>query len=77
MPTPPRELSHEEELQAITDALAAIATAAARQLDAGRFVADLRLLADAADQAGKGPSAGLIDEISRGVERRLLTRKTH
>jgi hypothetical protein len=65
------KLTHEEEMQAITDALAGIATAIARQIDADRFLADLNILAKAAEINGKGPSAGLLDAICHGVAARL------
>lgn len=71
------ELTREEELQAYTDALGAIVTAIASQLDAPRLVTDLRLLADIAERAGHGPSAGLIDEMARVVDRRVLKKKHH
>lgn len=65
-------LSREEEMQAITDALGAIVTIIARQGDAERVVADLKLLANAYFEGGKGPSAGLIDTLARTVEVRAL-----
>ena len=73
---PPR-LTREEELQAYTDALGAIVTAVAWQLDPVRMIADLKLLSDFADRAGHGPSAGLIDELGRTIEHRVIGRKAH
>lgn len=75
--TPPAPLTRDEEMQAYTDALGAIVTALAMQLDPVRLVADFRLLADIADRAGHGPSAGLIDELARTVENRVIGRKAH
>jgi len=68
---PPR-LTDNEMLQAYTDALRAIVTAVAWQVDPVRFYADLQALADLADKAGHGPSAGLIDELARTVAIRVL-----
>lgn len=71
------KLTREEELQAYTDALGALVTAVAWQLDPIRLLADLKVLANVADKAGHGPSAGLIDELARTVEVRVLTKKAH
>jgi hypothetical protein len=71
------KLTHEEEMQAYTDALGAIVTALAWQVDAIRLYADLQVLADVAAKAGHGPSAGLIDELARTVQHRVLVRKDH
>jgi hypothetical protein len=65
------KLTDEEVLQAFTDAIGGLAVALARQIDAKRLADDLRLLADEADKAGYGPSAGLLDEIARTVEVRM------
>lgn len=73
--TPP--LTREEELQAYSDGLFAIVTAVAWQLDPIRLVADFKLLADMADKAGHGPSAGLIDAFGRAIEARVIGQKTH
>lgn len=62
---PPR-LTDNEMLQAYTDALRAVATAVAWQVDPVRFYADL------ADKAGHGPSAGLIDDLANTVAVRVL-----
>ncbi len=71
------ELTREQEMQAYTDGLGAIVTAVAWQVDPIRLVADLKVLANLADKAGKGPSAGLIDELVRTVEHRVLGSKAH
>lgn len=68
-------MTHEEEMQAITDALGAIVTALAWQSDPIRLFADLQALANHAENAGHGPSAGLIDALARTVERRVLSPK--
>lgn len=62
----PPKLSDAEILTAVTYTLADIATAAARQLDPDRFVADLRLLAEYHARNGHGPAAGLLDELIKG-----------
>lgn len=64
------QLTDQDTLQAITDALGGIAIALSKQLDAKRLTTDLRALADEAMEAGNGPSAGLIGEIARAVEAR-------
>ena len=64
------KLTNEEILQAFTDAIGGLAVALARQIDPERLAADLRSLADEAERAGQGPSAGLLDEIARTVEQR-------
>ena len=66
------ELTREQEMKAYTDALGALASAMAFQLDPIRFIADLKLWANRAHAAGHGPSAGLIDELVRTVEIRVL-----
>jgi hypothetical protein len=71
------ELTREQEMQAYTDALGAIVTAVAWQVDPIRLLADLKLLAGISAKAGNGPSAGLIDELARTVERRVLGSKAH
>jgi len=64
-------LSNEEILQAFTDAIGGLAVALGRQIDPARLATDLRTLADEAELAGMGPSAGLLDEIARTVEVRM------
>lgn len=64
-------LSNEEILQAFTDAIGGLAVALGRQIDPARLATDLRTLADEAERAGMGPSAGLLDEIARTVEVRM------
>lgn len=72
--TPPR-LTRNEELQAYTDALRAIVTAVAWQVDPIRLYADLQALANVTAKAGHGPSAGLIDVLAETVKQRNLTPK--
>lgn len=71
------ELSREEEMQAYTDTLGAIAIAISRQVDARQFSADLKQLADMAAKRGNGPSAGLLDEIARVIDSKVIGRKNH
>ena len=71
------EMTRKQEMQAYTDALSAIATAVAWQVDPIRFFADIKALANGYMAAGHGPSAGLIDELARTVERRLFGTKGH
>jgi hypothetical protein len=71
----PLKLTNEEILQAFTDAIGGLAVALGRQIDPAKLAADLRTLADEADRAGMGPSAGLIDEVARTVEVRLLNKR--
>lgn len=66
------ELTNEDVLQAVTDALGGLALALGKQVDAAKLAADLRKLADDAERLGQGPSAGLLDEMARTVEVRLL-----
>lgn len=68
----PLKLNNEEVLQAFTDAIGGLALALAKQIDAAKLAADLRTLANDADKLGMGPSAGLLDEIARTVEVRML-----
>lgn len=68
----PLKLTNEEVMQAFTDALGGMAIALSKQLDPAKLASDLRAFADEADRAGKGPSAGLLDEIARTIEVRLL-----
>lgn len=68
----PLKLTNEEILQAFTDAIGGLAVALGRQIDPKKLAADLRTLADEAERVGTGPSAGLLDEIARTVEVRLL-----
>jgi hypothetical protein len=65
-------LTRDEELQAYTDAIGALALAMAWQLDPIRLTADLRTMAHSADQHGHGPSAGLIDHIVTKIEALVL-----
>ncbi len=71
----PLKLSNEEILQAFTDAIGGLAVALGRQIDPKKLAEDLRTLADEAERAGMGPSAGLIDEVARTVEVRLLNKR--
>lgn len=66
------KLTNEEVMQAFTDAIGGLAVALGRQVDPTKLATDLRSLADEAERAGMGPSAGLIDEVARTVEVRLL-----
>lgn len=68
------KLTNEEILQAFTDAIGGLAVALGKQIDPAKLAEDLRTLANEADRAGMGPSAGLLDEIARTVEVRLLKR---
>ena len=70
----PRRLTRDEELQAYTDVLGALVTVMAWQLDPIRLIADLKVLANIAQGAGHGPTAGLIDELVRVVEIRVLNK---
>ena len=75
---PAPKLTRDEELQAYTDALRAIVTAVAWQVDPIRLYADLKALANLSANAGHGPSAGLIDVLVQTVEQRTLKPKqTH
>lgn len=71
------ELTREEELQAYSDALGAIVICLARQLDSSQLIADLKQMADIAAKRGKGPSAGLIDELARTVSAYASGTKGH
>lgn len=71
----PLKLTNEEVMQAFTDALGGMAIALGKQLDPAKLASDLRAFADEADSAGKGPSAGLLDEIARTIEVRLLNKQ--
>ena len=66
------ELSREEEMQAYSDALAAILIAVGRQVSAERLVADLKRIRDGFAAAGNGPSAGLLDELAMIASEQLL-----
>lgn len=68
------KLTDQEAIQAITDALGGLAIALGKQVDATKLANDLRTLADEAERAGMGPSAGLIDEVARTVEVRCIKR---
>lgn len=65
-----RAPSPAEQLQAITDALAGITLALGEQIDTPRLVTRLRQLADEAEAAGNGASAGLLDVVAETVEKR-------
>lgn len=69
------KLTNEEVLQAFTDAMGGLALALGKQIDPAKLATDLRTLADESERAGMGPSAGLLDEIARTVEVRLLNRQ--
>ncbi|MGH8762497.1 MAG: hypothetical protein ACREUR_04605 [Nitrosospira sp.] len=60
-------------LEAYTDALRALVTALGWQIDPVRLHADLQTMASVSRRNGHGASAGLIDELARTVETRLLT----
>lgn len=60
-------------LEAYTDALRALVTALGWQIDPVRLHADLQKIAGVTRRNGAGASAGLIDELARTVETRLLT----
>ena len=62
-------------LEAYTDALRALVTALGWQIDPVRLHADLQSIARVTRKDGHGASAGLIDELARTVETRLLTTK--
>lgn len=62
-------------LEAYTDALRALVTALGWQIDPVRLHADLVSIAGVTRKDGQGASAGLIDELARTVETRLLTTK--
>lgn len=68
----PLKLTNEEVMQAFTDALCGMAVALGKQIDPAKLASDLKAFANEADSAGKGPSAGLIDEMVRTIEVRLL-----
>lgn len=65
------EMTLDDMAQAMTDALSAIVIAVAKQVDAKKLAADLKQLADEADQHGEGKSAGLLDELVRALEQRV------
>lgn len=71
------ELSREEEMQAYTDTLGAIAIAISRQVNAKTFSQDLKQLAEIAAKRGNGPSAGLLDEIARIIDSKVIGKKAH
>lgn len=62
-------------LEAYADALKALVTALGWQIDPVRLHADLQTIASVTRRDGLGASAGLIDELARTVEVRLLTTK--
>lgn len=66
------KLTDQEAIQAITDALGGLAIALGKQLDATKLANDLRNMAQEAQMAGQSASAGLISEMARTVEVRLI-----
>ncbi len=62
------ELTHEEELQAYTDALGGLAIALGFQVDPMRLMVDLKALANEANRRGNGPSAALLDVMAEAVQ---------
>lgn len=71
------ELTHDDELQGYMDAISAMAVAIARQVDATRFVEDLKALSNLAEGAGHHIGAAVLDEIVRGIEVRVLLKREH
>lgn len=71
------EITREEEMQAYSDTLAALAIAIARQIDASQLTTDLKHLAHQAENRGNGPSAGLLDELARTIDEVVTGRKKH
>lgn len=71
------KLTREEEMQAYSDALAGLAIAISRQLDAASLSTELKRLADISEARGKGPSAGLMDELARTIDSVVLGKKKH
>jgi len=69
------KLTNEEILQAFTDAIGGLAVALGKQVNPAKLAEDLRKLANDADRLGQGPSAGLIHEVARTVEVRLLNER--
>lgn len=66
---------HDQIFEAYADALKALVTALGWQIDPVRLHADLKAIASVTRKEGHGASAGLIDELARTVEVRLLTTK--
>lgn len=60
-------LTRDQEMQGYLDALGAIVIAVSFQIDPVRLLADIRALANQAEKAGHGPSAGLLDELARAL----------
>ena len=71
----PSPLVDTQILDAYADALTALVTALGWQIDPVRLHADLQTIASVTRRDGFGASAGLIDELARTVEVRLLTTK--
>ena len=71
----PSPLVDTQILEAYADALKALVTALGWQIDPVRLHADLQTIASVTRRDGLGASAGLIDELARTVEVRLLTTK--
>jgi hypothetical protein len=67
--------THDQIFEAYADALKALVTALGWQIDPVRLHADLQAIASVTRKEGNGASAGLIDELARTVEVRLLTTK--
>ena len=61
--------------EAYADALKSLVTALGWQIDPVRLHRDLQTIASVTRRDGDGASAGLIDELARTVEVRLLTTK--
>ena len=61
--------------EAYADALKALVTALGWQIDPVRLHRDLQTIASVTRRDGYGASAGLIDELARTIEVRLLTTK--
>ena len=66
------KLTDQDTIQAITDALGGLALAMGKQVDPAKLANDLRNFAHEAELAGQHTSAGLISEMARTVEVRLL-----
>ena len=72
-PSDTHDTQDSQVLEAYTDALRALVTALGWQIDPVRLHADLQTMASVTRRNGHGTSAGLIDELARTVEVRLLT----
>ena len=71
----PSTLTDTQVFEAYADALKALVTALGWQIDPVRLHRDLQTIASVTRRDGDGASAGLIDELARTVEVRLLTTK--